>query len=127
MSRTIAALLILVIAGIVLVDYACTPGGEFTKLRWPPDTIRAVRAYGNVYEVTTSPAAADPKMNVVLIWPPDTTTRLRLMTTTGPWIPDTTNLESMKSSVRMLESTIWPPDTTMYPEQVLMIWPPDMT
>ncbi|MBA4311379.1 MAG: hypothetical protein C0417_02000 [Chlorobiaceae bacterium] len=128
MPKNIFSLCIVLLGCVVIILNACSSSRGFNTLRWPPDTIKAVRVWGNIYEVTTSPVAKDPKMNVILIWPPDTITQVSTIPPSKPWPPDTIEIEAMLKSTNVIAKTIiWPPDTTNYPSQILMIWPPDTT
>jgi hypothetical protein len=93
-SRWVLTALAVAVAGAAMVEGCQGRSGRMGSLVWPPDTIRAVYAGGNTYEVTTVPPVIDPKMKVVLVWPPDTTIWM---------LPHSYPAEIL---------LVWPPDTT---------------
>jgi len=100
--KPVALLIVIIVSGFMMMNYACKTESEFSSLRWPPDTIKAVWVSGDIYEVTTSPVAKDPLMKIVLTMRP------------LPPPPDP------------LGPAPWPPDTFFQPLEVQFIWEPGL-
>ncbi len=120
MRKIAITLALTIVCSLVATNFACRESTHLS-LRWPPDTIIVVQVSGNIYEVTTSPAAADPQMLLQFVWPPDT-------------MADNTSMPGTHTGqqpvFRTVSSTTPAATPARYephelPLQIMMIWPPD--